>query len=137
MKNDFLNNKLIDTFLVEKLIEERIFKKDCRMQGFILEGYPKTKEQLENIKNMKLDPTVIISIDTPKEVCEQRSAIDPAKLSGRYEHWSQLQAYLKESKEKIFWIDPLLGHHNMYQEVIHELEKVIAWLSMTFEMDNF
>lgn len=36
------------------------------MQGFILEGYPKTKEQLDNIKNMKLDPTMVIAIDTTK-----------------------------------------------------------------------
>ena len=96
------------------------------MQGFVLEGYPKTKQQLENIKNMKLDPTMIISIDTPKEVCEQRSAIDPIKLGSRYENWKKLQACLKESKEKIFWVDPLLGLHNMYQEAIHELEKTIA-----------
>ena len=41
-----MNNELIDNFLMEKLIEERISKKDCKMQGFVLEGYPKTKDQL-------------------------------------------------------------------------------------------
>jgi adenylate kinase len=46
IKTQYINNQLIDSFLIEKLIEERITKKDCRMQGFVLEGYPKTKEQL-------------------------------------------------------------------------------------------
>lgn len=69
VKNDFLNNVPVDNFLIEKLIEQRILKKDCRMQGFILEGYPKTKEQLDNIKNMKLDPTMVIAIDTTKQLC--------------------------------------------------------------------
>ena len=68
IKNAFMNNELIDIFLMEKLIEERISKKDCKMQGFILEGYPKSKEQLDNLKNMKLNPTMIIAIDTPIEV---------------------------------------------------------------------
>lgn len=46
IKTQYINNQLIDSFLIEKLIEERITKKDCRIQGFVLEGYPKTKEQL-------------------------------------------------------------------------------------------
>lgn len=36
------------------------------MQGFVLEGYPKNMEQFDNIKNMKLTPTLIVAIDTPK-----------------------------------------------------------------------
>jgi hypothetical protein len=35
------------------------------MQGFVIEGYPKTKEQYDNIKNMKLCPTMVVAIDTP------------------------------------------------------------------------
>ena len=62
-----MNNELIDNFLMEKLSEERISKKDCKMQGFVLEGYPKTKEQFDNIKNMKLNLTLTVAIDTPIE----------------------------------------------------------------------
>lgn len=38
------------------------------MQGFVLEGYPKTKEQLENMRNLKLQLTMIVGIDAPKEL---------------------------------------------------------------------
>jgi adenylate kinase len=61
--------------LIEKLIEERTSKKDCKMQGFVLEGYPKNREQFENIKNMKLDPTLIVAIDAPLELIKTRSQI--------------------------------------------------------------
>lgn len=45
IKSSFLNHDLIDEFTIQKLIEERINKTDCLMQGFVLEGYPKNKEQ--------------------------------------------------------------------------------------------
>ena len=34
---------MIDNFTIEKLIEERISKIDCQMQGYVLEGYPKSR----------------------------------------------------------------------------------------------
>jgi len=37
------------------------------MQGFVIEGYPKNKEQYENMKSMKLNPSLIVAIDTPIE----------------------------------------------------------------------
>jgi adenylate kinase family enzyme len=36
-------SELIDNFTVEKLLEERISKPDCEFEGYVLEGYPKTK----------------------------------------------------------------------------------------------
>lgn len=83
IKTQFVNNQLIDNFLIEKLIEERITKKDCKMQGFVLEGYPKNKEQYDNIKNMKLAPTMLIAIDTPKEVSQRRSNVDNSTFEAR------------------------------------------------------
>ena len=43
------------------------------MMGFVLEGYPKNKEQFENIKHMKLNPTLLVAIDTPRDVSQERS----------------------------------------------------------------
>ena len=33
------------------------------MQGFVLEGYPKTKEQYENLKSLNVRPTLTVVID--------------------------------------------------------------------------
>jgi hypothetical protein len=35
------------------------------MQGFVLEGYPKNNEQFKNLKSMKLNPTLIVALNTP------------------------------------------------------------------------
>lgn len=123
VKTHYLNNQLIDNFLVEKLIEDRIAKKDCRMQGFVLEGYPKTKEQLDNIRNMKLDLTMIVGIDTPKALSQQRSNIPQEKFDARFEKWKVMADHIKETKETVFWVDPTLNIGNAYEEVVHELEK--------------
>jgi adenylate kinase family enzyme len=36
INESFLNHELIDEFTIQKLIEERIIKTDCLMQGFVL-----------------------------------------------------------------------------------------------------
>lgn len=33
------------------------------MQGFVLEGYPKTKEQYDNLKSLNIRPTLTVVID--------------------------------------------------------------------------
>ena len=42
------------------------------MQGFVMEGYPKTKQQWENIKNLRLCPNFIIGIDASEELVKNR-----------------------------------------------------------------
>ena len=126
VKGQFANNELIDNFLIEKLIEERTAKKDCRMQGFVLEGYPKNREQFENIRNMKLSPTLIVAIDAPLELVAQRSQSEPAKLQARLEKWKDFAGHLRASKEKVFWVDPQLNIGNLYEEVVHEFEKLFT-----------
>lgn len=54
---------MIDDFTVEKLLEERISKRDCEMQGYVIEGYPKNKAQLENLKNLHINPNFIIGLN--------------------------------------------------------------------------
>ena len=70
---------------------------------------------------MKLNLTLTVAIDTPMEVSENRCDMDPAKFAKRYQNWKDIQGLLRQSKEKVFWIDPLLNIKNMYEEVIHEL----------------
>lgn len=72
IKDKFLKKELIDDFTIEKLIDERISKKDCQMQGFVLEGYPKTKEQWKNLKNLRISPNFILGLDTPEAEIRER-----------------------------------------------------------------
>jgi adenylate kinase len=113
---------MVDDFLVEKLIEERIARKDCRMQGFVLEGYPKNQQQFDNLRNMKLAPTMVVAIDAPLQLLSGRTQ-DPDALKHRYEKWSSFASYLRNSKEKVFWANPQLNVGNLYEDVVHEFEK--------------
>ena len=93
------------------------------MQGFVLEGYPKSPEQFDNLKNMKLDLTMIVAIDTPQEVSQKRSNCSADALTQRFNAWKALAEHLKEAKEPIYWPEPTLGINHLCQEVVHEIEK--------------
>ncbi len=76
IKQQYLARQPIDNFLVEKLIEERLAKKDCAMQGVVLEGYPKNKEQFDNLRTLKLQPSLLVTIDAPSELSLSRANLD-------------------------------------------------------------
>ena len=48
------------------------------------------------------------------EVSEKRNDLDPAKFARRYNNWKEIEGTLRESKEKIFWVDPQLDLNNMF-----------------------
>ncbi|MBD3362428.1 adenylate kinase [Candidatus Dojkabacteria bacterium] len=53
---------LVPDELVNKLVEERINKEDCKL-GFVLDGYPRTQPQAEAIKGMvELDYVFLINV---------------------------------------------------------------------------
>ena len=83
IKEQYLRGEQVDNFLIEKLIDERISQKDCRMMGFVLEGYPKNQSQMDNIKHMRLNPTLFVAIDTPRAISEQRAACEPDRFATR------------------------------------------------------
>ena len=47
------NNGRLDDTLVVKFFRERLMSKACQNQGFILDGYPKTKEQAQMLFERK------------------------------------------------------------------------------------
>ena len=54
------------------------------MQGVVIEGYPKTKEQFDNLKTMKLQPSLIVAIDSPLELSQSRSTVATERLQSRH-----------------------------------------------------
>lgn len=53
---------LIDDSIINGLIQNRLSQVDCQMQGYILEGYPKTTGQTKALTDTHLKPTLIISL---------------------------------------------------------------------------
>lgn len=61
------------------------------MQGYVIEGYPKNKDQLESLKNMHIYPNFIIGINPPEEILSSR--LDENKhhdFESRYAKWLEL-----------------------------------------------
>jgi adenylate kinase len=56
-EEDVPDNILID------LVEERINRKDCQMQGFILDGFPNNLQQLQALNNLKISPDTIYVLE--------------------------------------------------------------------------
>lgn len=44
-------------------MKARITQKDCKLRGFVLEGFPKTETQLEYLQFMGIKPVLFILLD--------------------------------------------------------------------------
>lgn len=60
--------KLIEDNIINGLIQARLTQVDCQMQGFVLEGYPKTHGQAIALKDTYLQPTMIVMLEGGKAV---------------------------------------------------------------------
>ena len=60
--NNVRNHTPIEDTIMNGLIQSRLTQVDCQMQGFVLEGYPKSKGQVVALKDIYLKPTLIVML---------------------------------------------------------------------------
>lgn len=58
----------MDDNIVNGLVQSRLSQVDCQLQGFVLEGYPKTKDQVVALKDIYIQPTMIVLIEGGKSL---------------------------------------------------------------------
>ncbi|XP_078083683.1 adenylate kinase 8 [Mustelus asterias] len=68
-----INNKEIPNTLWAKLILERLSKTDCIKRGWILVGYPKTREQAIALQEIGIAPEHVVILDAPDTVLIERN----------------------------------------------------------------
>jgi len=56
-------NILVNDDIMISLINDRIQQLDCRSNGFILDGFPKTTNQLYSLDNMRVSPTMVVIVE--------------------------------------------------------------------------
>ncbi|XP_048469342.1 adenylate kinase 8 [Rhincodon typus] len=66
-------NKEIPNTLWAKLILERLSKMDCIKRGWILVGFPKTREQALALQEMGIAPEHVVILDAPDTVLIERN----------------------------------------------------------------
>ncbi len=48
------------------LVQSRLSQVDCQLQGFVLEGYPQTQGQVVALKDIYIQPTMIVLMEGGK-----------------------------------------------------------------------
>ena len=93
---------LVPDQLIIELVKERIQDSDC-MQGFLLDGFPRTIPQAEAMKEASITIDMVIEIDVPDNVILDR-------LSGRRTHLASGRIYhTHNSPPKIQGKDDVTG----------------------------
>lgn len=88
--------------LIISLIERRILEKDC-VNGFILDGFPRTKVQAEKMKEMGIPVDKAIEIDVPFDLIVER-------ITGRLTHEASGRSYhIRYNPPKIAGLDDMTG----------------------------
>ena len=66
--------------VISGLIYSRLEKSDCKMFGYVLDGFPKSYNQLQILHNLKIVPNLIIVLECPEEELKRRienKRVDP------------------------------------------------------------
>lgn len=93
---------LVPDQLIIELVRERIQDSDC-MQGFLLDGFPRTIPQAEAMKEAAITIDMVIEIDVPDNVILDR-------LSGRRTHLASGRIYhIHNNPPKIQGKDDVTG----------------------------
>jgi adenylate kinase len=93
---------LVPDQLIIELVKERIQDSDC-MQGFLLDGFPRTIPQAEAMKEAAITIDMVIEIDVPDNVILDR-------LSGRRTHLASGRIYhIHNNPPKIKGKDDVTG----------------------------
>lgn len=65
------NGTLVPAPIMKRVLQERLSQRDCR-DGYILDGYPGNEENCQNLKELGVQPTLIIQLWANRQVCIKR-----------------------------------------------------------------
>ena len=113
---------LVPDQLIIELVKERIQDSDC-MQGFLLDGFPRTIPQAEAMKEAAITIDLVIEIDVPDNVILDR-------LSGRRTHLASGRIYhIHNNPPKIQGKDDVTGE-DLVQRDDDKEETILKRLSV-------
>eukprot|EP00826_Nyctotherus_ovalis_P064847 TRINITY_DN9521_c0_g1_i12.p1 TRINITY_DN9521_c0_g1~~TRINITY_DN9521_c0_g1_i12.p1 ORF type:complete len:237 (-),score=43.02 TRINITY_DN9521_c0_g1_i12:156-866(-) len=73
--------KLISDSTVTELVKKRLNETDCKVNGWTLEGYPKTEAQVTMLRTMRQIPSLIVLLELDDDVIYERheyKKVDPS-----------------------------------------------------------
>jgi adenylate kinase len=74
------SGQMVPDTIVLPLIEKRLKMSDCRVNGWILDGFPQSDSQINLLKSLKIRPSLVCLFEQPEEESIRRISnrrIDP------------------------------------------------------------
>lgn len=74
------SGSLVPDHIVISLVEQRLKQSDCRVNGWVLDGFPQTDAQINLLKTLKLRPSLVCMFEQPEEESVRRLSnrrVDP------------------------------------------------------------
>lgn len=71
---------MVSDNILNPLIEARIKQSDCKVNGWIMEGFPYSRSQINLLKALKIKPSLVMIFDLDEETCVRRKShvrVDP------------------------------------------------------------
>eukprot|EP00831_Metopus_contortus_P039176 TRINITY_DN3071_c0_g1_i3.p1 TRINITY_DN3071_c0_g1~~TRINITY_DN3071_c0_g1_i3.p1 ORF type:complete len:185 (+),score=37.14 TRINITY_DN3071_c0_g1_i3:176-730(+) len=65
---------------MNELVNQRLNESDCKINGWVLEGFPKTEVQMTMLKGRKEDPSLVVVLQIDDDIVQERheyKKIDP------------------------------------------------------------
>ena len=122
--------KLISNDIMIDLVKARLSESDCIVNGWVLEGFPKTKEQLEAVLSFKNKPSLTVILELEDNLVFERheyKKVDP--ITGQNYNMKELGSSIpKEVLER------LVSNNNDKYEVVKKRMK--TWNAFLPELDE-
>eukprot|EP00525_Craspedostauros_australis_P007270 CAMPEP_0198122954 /NCGR_PEP_ID=MMETSP1442-20131203/36290_1 /TAXON_ID= /ORGANISM="Craspedostauros australis, Strain CCMP3328" /LENGTH=446 /DNA_ID=CAMNT_0043782071 /DNA_START=125 /DNA_END=1465 /DNA_ORIENTATION=- len=124
--------ELVPDEVVAGIISERLQDEDCQSRGYILDGFPRTRQQARFLKDSGISPDVTVLLDVPEDQLIQRVVgrrLDPE--TGKIYHLQYLpppqevkSRLLHRDDDRIETVAPRIRRYNEnLEDIIEELEK--------------
>ena len=118
ISNAINKGELVPDDTILNIIERRLGRTDCKVNGWVMDGFPKTVAQVKLLKQLKIRPSKVILLECSEDVSVQRlqaRKYDP--LTGFYYNESNLP----EDQDVV---ERLKSHDEDTEEVVRKRWKV-------------
>ncbi|XWV26874.1 hypothetical protein QJ857_gp0176 [Tupanvirus soda lake] len=103
--------KLVPADIMSEIIIDRLSQKDCLAQGFVLDGYPPSQDDLKNLINNNINPSLVYYFDCTDETAIKRQCYRNERVTDTY--------------------DKAMERMRIYHEGIPEYIKLASWYPNT------
>ena len=60
------DGKLVPASIIIPLVEQRLKQSDCRVNGWVLDGFPQNEAQINLLKSLKITPSLVCMFEQPE-----------------------------------------------------------------------